>query len=60
MACQVVTFFPTLSHKRHEFQEKVTEHKMSVLISFTDLSETYVILTIIERHVIENVYRASC
>jgi hypothetical protein len=27
--------FSTLSHKRHDFQEKVTEHKMCVLIFST-------------------------
>ena len=27
--------FPTLSHKRHDFRENVTEHKMCVLISST-------------------------
>jgi len=27
--------FSTLSHKRHEFREKVTEHKMCVLIFST-------------------------
>jgi hypothetical protein len=27
--------FPTLSHKRHDFREKVTEHKMCVLIFST-------------------------
>jgi hypothetical protein len=29
------TFFPTLSHTRHDFREKVTEHKMCVLIFCT-------------------------
>ena len=28
-------FFSTLSHKRHDFMEKVTEHKMRVLIFCT-------------------------
>jgi len=27
--------FPTLSHKRHDFREKATEHKMCVLIFST-------------------------
>ena len=28
-------YFSTLFHKRHDFREKVTEHKMCVLILFT-------------------------
>jgi hypothetical protein len=28
--------FPTLSHKRRDFREKVTEHKMGVLIFSID------------------------
>ena len=28
-------YFSTLSHKRHDFPEKVTEHKMCVLIFYT-------------------------
>ena len=39
-----VLIFPTLSHKRHDFRKKVTEHKMCVLISFTTFSETFHIL----------------
>ena len=30
--------FSTLSHKRHDFREKVTEHKMWVLISYTSFA----------------------
>jgi hypothetical protein len=32
VACPAVPYFPTLSHKRHVFRKKVTEHKMCVLI----------------------------
>ena len=31
----VPPYFSTLSHKRHDFQEKVTEHKMCILIFST-------------------------
>ena len=32
VACRAVLNFPTLSHKRYDFREKVTEHKMCGLI----------------------------
>ena len=31
----VYNIFPTLSHKRYDFQENVTEHKMCVMIFST-------------------------
>jgi hypothetical protein len=33
--CPALQYFPTLSHKRHDFWEKATEHKMCVLIFST-------------------------
>jgi hypothetical protein len=37
-------YFWTLSHKRHDFGEKVTEHKMCVLIFSVGLFEIFFIL----------------
>ena len=38
MASMAPPYFTTLSHKRHDFREKVTEHKMCILI----LSATFI------------------
>ena len=53
-------YLSTLSHKRHDFREKVTEHKMCVLIFSTIFFETFLILKITERDMIKNVYWSSC
>jgi hypothetical protein len=33
--CLALQYFPTLSHKRHDFRKRVTEHKMCVLFFST-------------------------
>ena len=53
-------YFSTLSHKRYDFREKVFEQKVSVLIFYTTLSETFLILRIIPRDIIIKVHRSSC
>jgi hypothetical protein len=42
------------------FQKKINEHKICVLISSTNLSETFLILRRSERDMITNVYRSLC
>ena len=53
-------YFTTLSHKRHCFLEQFIEHKMCILIFSTNLPETVLILTIIQRDIIKNVQTSSC
>jgi len=57
--CPAVPFFSTLSHKRYDFREKVTEHKMCVLILSIISSETFLVLRRIRRDII-NVLRSLC
>jgi len=47
----------TLSHNRHDFRKKVTEHKMCVLIFLSILSEMFLILRRTERDIIINVHK---
>jgi hypothetical protein len=59
VACLSVTYFSTLSDKRHDFRKKVIEHKMCVFNFLPLLSETFLILKIIQRDIIINVHRSS-
>ena len=53
-ACLYVPHFSTLSHKRHDFGEKVIEH-----VKF-NLSETFLMLKRIEWDITINVHRSPC
>jgi hypothetical protein len=40
VVCLFLSYFSTLSHKRHEFREKVVDHKVRVL-SFSTTSKHF-------------------
>ena len=52
--------FLTLCYKRHNFQKKVIENKMCILILSTILFETFLILSQIRRDIAVNVETSSC
>jgi hypothetical protein len=60
VTCMAVPYFATLSHKRSDFRDKVTELQTRVLILSLYKSETFLILKIIQRDIIVNVHRSSC
>jgi hypothetical protein len=60
VACLAVSYFSTLSHKPLRCTEKEIEHITFVLISPTDLSETFLILRRIQRVGVINVHTSSC
>ena len=47
--------FSAISDERHGFRKIVTEHKVCVLIFFTTLYQTFLILKVIRRDIIINV-----
>jgi hypothetical protein len=55
-ACPVLTYFSTLSHKRHDFRENVTEQERCVLIFSITLFEIFLSLRRIQRDAIINVH----
>ena len=59
VACLALPHFSTLSHRRHDFQIRVIQYKMFVLIFSAALPDTFVILRRIKPDVIINVRRSS-
>jgi hypothetical protein len=60
VACLVMSYFSTLSHKGHDLMEKVIDHKIRVLIFSTTSSKTFLILRRIKRDTIINLYSSLC
>ena len=53
-------YFSTLSHKLHDFREKVLNIKYVFWFSLQLLSETFLILGRTERDMFKNLYSLSC
>ena len=61
VVCASLQYFSTFSRERHDFRgEKIIQYKMCVFICSTNLSETFLILRIIQRDMIHKVYCPSC
>jgi hypothetical protein len=61
LACLVLPYFPTLSHKQHYLRGKqVPEHSVCVSIFPAILFETFLILKRIMRDIVTNVKASSC
>jgi hypothetical protein len=60
VACVAIPYFSTLSNKQHDCQEKVTEHKILFVFYLQLLSETFLILRRIQRHIFINVHTSAC
>jgi hypothetical protein len=52
-------YFPTLSHKRHDFRKNVYQHKMCALVFSINLYEIF-ILRRLQRDMITIVHWSSC
>jgi len=57
--CMVLLHYSTLSHKQLNFWKDVVQHKMCVLIFFTNLSETFLVVTRTEQYIMVRVLRSS-
>jgi hypothetical protein len=61
VTCLAVTYFSTLSHKRHDFRgKKLLNTKCVFWFSLLYLSETFLILRRNERDMIKNIYWSLC
>jgi hypothetical protein len=60
VTCPAAPYFSILSHKRHEFREKIVELKLRVLIFSLNLPEPFIILRRNERDIIKNIQRSAC
>jgi hypothetical protein len=60
VACPALPYFPTLTHKRHDFREESIEQKVCALIFSTNFGETFFILRRNEQEMIVNIYWSSC
>jgi hypothetical protein len=60
VSCLALPYFSTLSHKRHDFWEKVIEYKMCVLIFSTPFICNISHSNKNRRDIIINVHRSSC
>jgi len=58
-ACPAVLYFSTSSRKRHDFREKTFFGIKRMFFPLQLLSGTLLVLRIIERDRVENVYRSS-
>ena len=59
VACLGLSYFSVLSNERNGFQKTRSETEMYVVIFPRQWSETFLILTITERHVIVYVHRSA-
>jgi len=58
VACLAPPYVSTLSHKRQDFKNIVTEHNMRFFLYY--FSEMFHILRRIQRHIVINVLMSSC
>ena len=59
VTCHALQHFSTLSHKPHDFRQKVTEHKICIFIFSTTFVGNISHSKKTERNIIINVYRSS-
>jgi len=60
MACPAIQYFPTISHRRHDFRKKITEHHICFDFLYKFLYETFLVLRRTERGMMNGVSLSSC